>query len=91
MQIGLTLLKTSPATIAGTRLRGVAEAAGFRLTEHGRFDWVQEENGTVLYTLQNYRADPFTVESLRAASTPGRGLRSRRAPRTPTRRARSTR
>ena len=71
VQIGLTLLKTSPATIAGTRLRGVAEAAGFRLTEQGRFDWVQEENGAVLYTLQNYRADPFTVESLRAASTPG--------------------
>ena len=71
VQIGLTLLKTSPATIAGTRLRGVAEAAGFRLTEQGRFEWVQEENGAVLYTLQNYRADPFTVESLRAASTPG--------------------
>ncbi len=71
VQIGLTLLKTAPATIAGTRLRGVAEAAGFRLTEHGRFDWVQEENGTVLYSLQNYRSDPFTVESLRAASTPG--------------------
>ena len=71
VQIGLTLLKSSPATIAGTRLRGVAEAAGFRLTEHGRFDWVQEENGAVLYSLQNYRSEPFTAESLRIASTPG--------------------
>ena len=31
MQIGLTVLKPEPATIPGTRLRGVAEAAGFRL------------------------------------------------------------
>jgi hypothetical protein len=42
VQIGLTVLKAGPATILGTRLRGVAEAAGFRLAEGGRFDWVQE-------------------------------------------------
>ena len=38
VQIGLTVLKAGPATISGTRLRGVAEAAGFRLTDSGRFD-----------------------------------------------------
>src|SRR6185295_4830037 len=65
VQVGLTVLKPSPAMIAGTRLRGVAEAAGFRLTDNGRFDWVQEETGYVLYSLQNYRSDPFTAESLR--------------------------
>ena len=70
VQIGLTILKPSPATITGTRLRGVAEAAGFRLAS-GRFEWVQEETGAVLYALQNFRADPFTVDSLRASSTPG--------------------
>lgn len=70
VQIGLTVLKASPATITGTRLRGVAEAAGFRLAG-GRFEWVQEESGTVLYALQNFRADPFTADSLRATSTPG--------------------
>ena len=31
MQIGITLLKTGAAMIAGTRLRGIAEASGFRL------------------------------------------------------------
>ena len=36
-QIGLTLLKAAPATIPGTRLRGVAEAAGFRLAGEGQF------------------------------------------------------
>jgi hypothetical protein len=71
MQIGLTVLKPGPATIQGTRLRGVAEAAGFRLTDAGRFEWVQEDTGAVLYSLQNFRAEPFSAETLRLSSTPG--------------------
>jgi hypothetical protein len=71
VQIGLTVLKSGPATIAGTRLRGVAEAAGFRLVDGGRFDWAQEETGAVLYSLANYRPEPFTADALRVASTPG--------------------
>jgi hypothetical protein len=71
VQIGLTLIKTSPATMSGTRLRGVAEASGFRLAGGGRFEWVQEETGAVLYVLQNYRSEPFTADSLRMMSTPG--------------------
>jgi FtsZ-interacting cell division protein ZipA len=70
VQIGLTLLK-SEGTIAGTRLRGVAEASGFRLADGGRFDWIQEETGAALYSLQNYRSEPFTAETLRAMATPG--------------------
>ncbi|HYR01109.1 MAG TPA: cell division protein ZipA C-terminal FtsZ-binding domain-containing protein [Casimicrobiaceae bacterium] len=71
VQIGLTVLKTGGATIAGTRLRGVAEAAGFRLGEGGRFEWVQEDTGAVLYSLANFRPEAFTLEALRSASTPG--------------------
>jgi FtsZ-interacting cell division protein ZipA len=71
VQIGLTVLKTGPAMIQGTRLRGVAEAAGFRLTDKGRFDWIQDDGGAVLYSLQNYRAEPFTADSLRLTATPG--------------------
>jgi len=71
VQIGLTVLKTGPATIPGTRLRGVAEAAGLRLADNGRFEWVQEDTGMVLYSLQNYRSEPFTVDMLRLTSTPG--------------------
>lgn len=70
VQIGLTLLKETPGMITGTRLRGVAEAAGFRLSGE-RFEWVQEETGAVLYALQNFRADPFTPDTLRSTSTPG--------------------
>ncbi|GIK87143.1 MAG: hypothetical protein BroJett026_26240 [Betaproteobacteria bacterium] len=71
MQIGLTVRKAPPATIAGTRLRGVAEASGFRLAPTGRFEWVQDETGAVLFTLQNVTDEAFTAESLRTGATPG--------------------
>ena len=71
VQIGLTILKSELGQIAGTRLRGVAEAAGFRLSPAGQFEYLQEETGTVLCSLQNYKQEPFTVESLRASTTPG--------------------
>jgi FtsZ-interacting cell division protein ZipA len=71
VQIGLTLLKAEPSTVAGTRLRGVAEAAGFHLAPGGRFEHVQEDTGAVLYTLHNVRNEPFTAESLRVMSTNG--------------------
>jgi hypothetical protein len=71
VQIGLTILKSELGQIAGTRLRGVAEAAGFRLAPGGQFEYLQEETGSVLCNLQNYKQEPFTAESLRALTTPG--------------------
>jgi FtsZ-interacting cell division protein ZipA len=71
MQIGLTVRKVPPAIIAGTRLRGVAEASGFRLAPTGRFEWVQDDTGAVLFTLQNITDEAFTPDRLRSGSTPG--------------------
>jgi FtsZ-interacting cell division protein ZipA len=71
MQIGLTVRKAAPAIIAGTRLRGVAEASGFRLAPSGRFEWVQDDTGAVLFTLQNITDEAFTTETLRQGATPG--------------------
>jgi hypothetical protein len=71
VQVGLTILRPEPASIAGTRLRGVAEAAGFRLASGGRFEWVADDTGAVLYTLQNVRNEPFTVDTLRTSATNG--------------------
>jgi hypothetical protein len=71
VQIGLTLHKHEPATIAGTRLRGVAEAAGFRLNDAGRFEWIQDDTGAVLYSLQNARTEPLTRDALRVMSIGG--------------------
>jgi hypothetical protein len=71
VQIGITLLKSGGGAIAGTRLRGVAEAAGFRLTSRGEFDYVDNDTGATLYALQNVRQEPFSAESMRASNTPG--------------------
>ncbi|HEY2862689.1 MAG TPA: cell division protein ZipA C-terminal FtsZ-binding domain-containing protein [Casimicrobiaceae bacterium] len=71
VQVGLTILRSEHGQIAGTRLRGVAEAAGFKLNSAGSFDFLQDDNGAILYSLQNYRQEPLTVESLRQLSTPG--------------------
>jgi hypothetical protein len=72
VQIGLTILKSELGLIAGTRLRGVAEAAGFRINPGGFFEYLQEETGAPLYSLQNYKSDqPFSIESMRTLSTPG--------------------
>ena len=71
VQIGLTVVKPEPAAIPGTRLRGVAEASGFRLAPGGRFEYIHEDTGTVEYSLQNVRNEPFTADSLRMTTTPG--------------------
>ena len=71
VQIGLTVRKPESGAIAGTRLRGVAEAAGFHLAPAGRFEFAAEDGGTVLYSLQNLRPDPFTADSIRLTATDG--------------------
>ena len=71
VQIGLTVVKPEPNAIAGTRLRGVAEASGFRLASGGRFEYIHEDTGTVEYFLQNARNEPFTADTLRSTTTPG--------------------
>jgi len=71
VQIGLTVQMPEPASIPGTRLRGVAEAAGFHLAHAGRFEFMSEETGGILYTLQNLRPDAFSAEMLRLTATNG--------------------
>jgi FtsZ-interacting cell division protein ZipA len=71
VQIGLTVQMPEPASIPGTRLRGVAEAAGFHLSPAGRFEFVNDDTGAVLYTLQNLRPDAFSAEMLRLTATNG--------------------
>ncbi|HQU49042.1 MAG TPA: cell division protein ZipA C-terminal FtsZ-binding domain-containing protein [Casimicrobiaceae bacterium] len=71
MQVGLTIQKGDGSAIPGTKLRGVAEAAGFRLAPTGRFECVQEETGAVLYTLQDAKGEPFTADAMRVSSFPG--------------------
>jgi len=71
VQLGLTVLVPGAGSIPGTKLRGVAEASGFRLAPGGRFEWVSEDTGTVQYSLQNLRNEPFTSDTLRLSATNG--------------------
>jgi hypothetical protein len=71
VQVGVTILAGGAGGVPGTKLRGVAEAAGFRLAPGGRFEWVSEETGAVMYSLQNLRNEPFTADSLRLSATNG--------------------
>lgn len=71
VQLGLTVLVSAPAGVPGTKLRGVAEAAGFHLAPGGRFEWVNEDTGAVAYSLQNLRNEPFTADTLRLSATNG--------------------
>ncbi|MFO1414341.1 MAG: cell division protein ZipA C-terminal FtsZ-binding domain-containing protein [Burkholderiales bacterium] len=71
VQLGLTVLVPGAGSVPGTKLRGVAEASGFRLAPGGRFEWVNEDTGAVAYSLQNLRNEPFTSETLRVSATNG--------------------
>lgn len=52
---------------AGTKLRGLAEAAGLKLKEDGRFHQLNDA-GETLYTLSNADQRPITEENLRTAT-----------------------
>jgi FtsZ-interacting cell division protein ZipA len=67
MQIGITLQRAGGGTIPGTRLRGVAEASGFKLAADGRYEWLAEDGDSVLYTLHHQSGEPFSNEMLRVS------------------------
>jgi hypothetical protein len=71
VQVGLTVLVKEGGSVAGTRLRGVAEASGFKLAPGGKFEWTQEDTGATLYALTNLRNEPFTADTLRLSATNG--------------------
>jgi len=71
VQIGLSLLRREGALLAGTRLRGVAEGAGFRLNGRGGFDYVHEEDGRLMFELLDLGGRPITAESVKSLQVAG--------------------
>lgn len=69
IQIGVNLV-SSGAPFAGTKLRGMAEAAGMTLRDDGMFH-ADDGEGATLYTLSNLEAAPFDAEEMRAFTTHG--------------------
>jgi FtsZ-interacting cell division protein ZipA len=72
IQIGVNVVAAG-APFAGTKLRGLAEAAGMMLREDGMFHAAPEGEGedTTLYTLSNLEAVPFAAEEMKSFSTHG--------------------
>jgi ZipA, C-terminal FtsZ-binding domain len=71
IQIGLNLQRRDGSRWTGTRLRGVAEASGFRLNGNGQFDYVAEDGGVLLFRMQNREDQPLLAESMKLLSTGG--------------------
>lgn len=72
IQIGVNVVAAG-APFAGTKLRGLAEAAGMTLRGDGMFHAASEGEGEdlTLYTLSNLEAVPFAAEEMKSFSTHG--------------------
>lgn len=69
IQIGINVVAAG-APFAGTKLRGLTEAAGMTLREDGMFH-AGDEAGATQYTLSNLEAAPFAAEEMKSFATHG--------------------
>lgn len=72
IQIGVNVVATG-APFSGTKLRGLAEAAGMTLREDGMFHAAPDNDGedATPYTLSNLEAVPFAAEEMKSFTTHG--------------------
>ncbi|UCV21291.1 cell division protein ZipA C-terminal FtsZ-binding domain-containing protein [Ferribacterium limneticum] len=69
LEIGLNLVSRASA-FSGTKIRALAEAAGLVLGLGGVFTRY-DDNGRVLFSLQNYESTQFSADTLRTLTTHG--------------------
>jgi hypothetical protein len=70
IQFKLHIVEAAGGVFNGTKLRGIAEAAGLTLEGDGCFH-ARDANGGELYTLANFGSEGFTVDNLRSLATHG--------------------
>lgn len=68
--VGVNVIAEEGNTFAGTRIRALAEAAGFKLEPGGVFHYRNEQRQT-LFTLDNHEPAPFLPERLKSLTTRG--------------------
>jgi FtsZ-interacting cell division protein ZipA len=68
--IGVNVVAHEGGAFAGTRIRALAESAGFKLGPEGIFHY-RDEHRQTLFTLDNHEPAPFLPESIKAISTRG--------------------
>ena len=70
--IGINVIAAS-GKFSGTRIRSLAEAAGFKLESSGLFHY-RDEAGRTLFTIDNHEPQPFLPEQIKHLSTSGMTL-----------------
>jgi FtsZ-interacting cell division protein ZipA len=68
--IGVNVVPAAGETFAGTRIRALAEGAGFKLEPDGVFHYRDDARQT-LFTLDNHEPAPFLPEQIKHLSTSG--------------------
>lgn len=70
VMIGINIISKDNGAFAGTKIRALAEASGFRLESEGVFKY-RDDNNNVLFTLSNYESSPFLPENMKSLTTHG--------------------
>jgi len=68
--IGINIVAPAGVQFAGTRIRALAEAAGFKLEPEGVFHYRDDARRT-LFTLDNHEPAPFIPEQIKSLATGG--------------------
>lgn len=71
VMIGVNIISKDGGAYTGTKIRGLAEAAGFRLDPKAGGLRYGNEDGAVLFSIANQEAAPFTADSMRTLTTRG--------------------
>ncbi len=68
--IGINVIALEQDTFAGTKIRALAEAGGFKLTGDGAYHYY-DDHGTALYSLSNQEPAPFSADEMKYLNTHG--------------------
>lgn len=68
--IGINIVAQKAGAFSGTKIRALAEAAGFKLEPEGVFHYRNDER-RILFTLDNHEPAPFIPEQIKSLSTTG--------------------
>ena len=69
LQLAINVLDAGNGAFPGTKIRGMAEAAGMQLTSNGEFQ-AQDENGHFMFALANM-GEPFDAQTMKSLQTHG--------------------
>lgn len=68
--VGVNVIAVDHETFPGTKIRALAEAAGFQATAEGSYQYL-DEHGVPLYSLSNQESAPLGREDMKQLSTHG--------------------